>query len=206
MTTELSARDSKIETLQGRLQALEHEKPQLELLPSATYHDSEDRWFCRIAVRNNSRTATAKLVKVELVALEPNPELCVYSLVTGELPYPITLRASELEGTTIHPESESTFDVFVVHRAMHIRKQDKTTFAMLSVEFVGRTRFFADHEVPRFKIGKFSPERVVKVEAKSEFREYSLKLRLSADGVLATETTMPVVFSQNESQPPVQFL
>ena len=201
---ETAAKDTTIKTLSDEIQAIKYALPELELLPSLPDNDTEGKCFCRIVVKNKSATGTAKLVKVELINVSPAPDLHVYSYWTGDIPYPMQLKPTDPEGNIIHPGCISKFNVFMVDRAT-ATKDNKEVAYSISVNFVGRPRFLETiSETPNFKLGSFRPKLEDEKKPYAGYAVHSIKIRVSAEGVLPIEKTFGVFFTLNLSQNPVQ--
>jgi len=158
--------------------------------------DAQAKCFCRIAVKNNSSTGTAKNVKVEIVSINPDPKTRTYGFVIGDLPYPIRLRPSEAEGNMIHPLCISKFDVFVVDRATTTHDKKQVAFAII-VSFAGRPVADLSEEGNRasqFNLSSFKPEH----------KQYKVKLRASAEGTPPVERVFLVSFTLDLSEDAVR--
>jgi len=64
--------------------------------------------------------------------------------------------------------------------------------------------FQENPEMPRFQIGGFSPELRDNNHAELGFKEYCVKIRVSAEGVPAEDKKFIVIFTEDLSQDPVQ--
>jgi len=203
-TDETGVMDEKIKNLSDEVRAIKDSRPELEMIPSLSDSDTEGKYFCRIAVKNKSTTGTAKLVKVELININPAPDLRVYSYWVGDVPYPMQLKPTDPEGNTIHPCCISKFNVFMVDRVTTTKDGKEVAYSM-SVNFVGRSRFLETvSESPQFKLGSFRPKLEDEKKPHLGYAGYSIKLRLSADGIQAIEKDFGVFFTLNLSQAPVQ--
>jgi hypothetical protein len=201
---DMATTDAAIKKLTDEVQKIKDARPELELLPSLADTDTEGKYFCRVAVRNKSKTATANLVKVELLRIDPSPELQAYSFWAGDVPYPFSLKPSDPEGRTIHPACTSKFDVFSVVRITETKASKLIAYNM-TVDFVGRPRFLTEnHDLPNFKMCGFRPEINSAKKPALEYKEYSIKIRASAEHVPAIEKTFSLFFCLDLSQDAVQ--
>src|SRR5208282_3715083 len=136
--------------------------------------------------------------------IDPGPQLKAYSFWVGDVPYPLLLKSSEPEGNIIHPKCTTKFDAFSVER--HTTTKDKKEVAFnLTVDFVGRPKILVENpEMPKFKMAGFRPELIDNKNMNLGYKEYSITVRLSAEGVLPIEKKFSLLFSLDLSQDAVQ--
>jgi hypothetical protein len=132
----------------------------------------------------------------------------MYSFWYGDVPYPLSLKPSEPDGRTIHPGCISKFDVLMVRRnttEYAKEKRGEEIFLSLTADFIGRPRLLDENpDLPRFKTGHFKPELVDKNNPSLGFKEYSIKIRVSAEGVPAIDKKFNVFFCRDLSEDAVQ--
>ena len=203
MEREIDKRESSIKTMTDEIQTIKDSKPDLELLPAPTDKDIDGKDFCRIVVKNNSATGTARLVKAELININPAPDLKRYSFWIGDVPYPFWLRPSDPDGAIIHPGCASKFDVFVIRRSIH-EGENSGASIRLDVNLMGRPQLLSENYKGRFTICAFNPELIDEKKSSLEFKEYLIKIRISAENVPPIDKTFRVLFSLEKARDSVQ--
>jgi len=202
--SDLDSKDATIEQLSNEIRVIKEAMPELELLPALSDTDAEGRCFCGVTIKNKSKTATARLVKVELLRIDPAPELKVYSFWTGDVPYPFSLKPSDPEGHTIHPGCASKFNIFCADRISMTKNGIEMAFNIV-VDFVGRPRILTENpELPKFKMTGFRPESADKNKPPREYKNYSVKIRASAEDAPAVEKEFGIFFTLDLSQDAIQ--
>lgn len=197
------AAKEQIDALFDRLRTIEDSKPILSIYPAWCATDTTNKHFCRIEVANKSKTASAKMVKVDLLEIDPTPTRIqpqqIYSQLHSPprenifLPYPIKLHPRENDGDTINPSATSQFEVFCVSR--------KTSGTIKIYKIGGRT--VADTaDSGNFDFGSFDVETKNDVPVNSDFKDYRLKIRVSAEGIPPITTAFVVRFSREMNQNP----